>query len=147
MTSANPTVSATWARLAEGARGPAPLVFGPITRTDIVRYQGASGDFQPIHHDEPCARAAGYDAPLVVGMLPAGLLTTWATNWLGPANVRRSRVRWTERVWPRDVLSCAGTLVRKYEEAGERRADLELSCANQHGTVVVRGWMTFVVPE
>ncbi len=147
MTPGSSAVSVTWTRLVEGDTGPAPLVFGPISRTDIVRYQGASGDFQPIHHDEPFARAAGYDAPLVVGMLPAGLLATWATDWLGPANVRRSRVRWAERVWPGDVLACAGTVVRKYEEADEHRVDLELSCTNQHGTPVVRGWMTFVVPE
>ena len=125
---------------------PAPLVFGPITRTDIVRYQGASGDFQPIHHDEPFARDAGYDAPLVVGMLPAGLLTTWATDWLGPRNVRRSRVRWTERVWPGDTLTCSGEIEREYTEDGETKVDLVLEAANQEGTVVVKGWMTFVVP-
>ena len=37
---------------------------GPLTRTDFVRYQGASGDMNPIHHDEPFARAAGFDGPL-----------------------------------------------------------------------------------
>ena len=125
---------------------PPPLVFGPITRTDIVRYQGASGDFQPIHHDEPFAREAGYDAPLVVGMLPAGLLTTWATDWLGPRNVRSSRVRWTERVWPDDTLTCSGEVEREYTEDGDDRVDLVLQAVNQDGTVVVKGWMTFVVP-
>lgn len=127
---------------------PEPFVFGPISRTDIVRYQGASGDFQPIHHDEGFARDAGYDAPLVVGMLPAGLLTTWATDWLGPANVRRSRVRWTERVWPGDTLSCSGEIERTHiGESGERLIDLTLRAVNQNGVVVVSGWMTFVDPE
>lgn len=131
----------------ELATPPAPLVFGPITRTDIVRYQGASGDFQPIHHDEPFARDAGYDAPLVVGMLPAGLLTTWATDWLGPANVRRSRVRWTERVWPDDTLTVSGEVEAEREaDDGSRLVDLTLRAVNQHGTVVVRGWMTFALP-
>ncbi|MGZ8734560.1 MAG: MaoC family dehydratase [Acidimicrobiia bacterium] len=124
---------------------PPPLVFGPISRTDIVRYQGASGDFQPIHHDEPFAKEAGYDAPLVVGMLPAGLITTWATDWLGPRNVRRSRVRWTERVWPDDTLTCSGEIEREYIEDGEAKVDLVLQAANQDGTVVVKGWMTFVI--
>jgi acyl dehydratase len=123
---------------------PPPLVFGPITRTDIVRYQGASGDFQPIHHDEVFARGAGYDAPLVVGMLPAGLVTTWATDWLGPRNVRRSRVRWTERVWPDDTLTCSGEIEREYEEHGEAKVDLVVQAVNQDGIVVVKGWMTFV---
>ena len=33
--------------------------FGPLTRSHIVRYAGAGGDFNPIHHDEQFARAAG----------------------------------------------------------------------------------------
>ena len=61
---------------------PPPLVVGPLVRTDFVRYQGASGDMNPLHHDETFARKAGYDAPLAVGMFNAGLLATYATDWL-----------------------------------------------------------------
>jgi acyl dehydratase len=134
-----------WEDIREGAE-PAPLVIGPVTRTDFVRYQGASGDMNPIHHDEPFARAAGYEAPLAVGMFQAGVLATWATNWLGPANVRKTKVRWKEQVWPGDVLSCSGKIARKYEENGERKVDLDLVCTKQNGGIAVQGWMTFVVP-
>ncbi len=126
---------------------PAPLVMGPVTRTDFVRYQGASGDMNPIHHDETFARAAGYDAPLAVGMFQAGVLATWATNWLGPANVRKTKVRWKEQVWPGDTLTCSGKIVRSYEEGGEKKLDLDLVCVRQNGGVAVQAWMTFVVPE
>jgi acyl dehydratase len=135
-----------WDDLVEGATGPPPLVVGPLTVTDSVRYQGASGDMQPIHHDAEFAAQAGYDAPLTVGMFQAGLLTTWATDWLGPEHVRRSRVRWKAQVWPGDVLSCSGSVARRYEDGGERKVDLELVCAKQDGSVAVQGWMTFVVP-
>jgi len=134
-----------WEDLAEGAE-PKPLVVGPITRTDFVRYQGASGDMNPIHHDETVARAAGYEAPLAVGMFQAGILNSLATSWLGPANVRRTKVRWEEQVWPGDVLTFRAKVVRKYEESGERKVDLELACTRQSGGTAVRGWMTFVVP-
>ena len=67
---------------------PAPMVVGPLTRTDFVRYQGASGDMNPLHHDETFARAAGYDAPVAVGMLNAGLLGTYATDWCCACNDR-----------------------------------------------------------
>jgi acyl dehydratase len=135
-----------WDDLPEGAAGPEPLVLGPLTRTDLVRYQGASGDFNPIHHDEPFARAAGYPAPLGVGMLPAGALAAWAARWLGAENVRRTRVRWQEQVWPGDVLTCRGKVARRYEEGGERRVDVELTCTRQTGGVAIQGWATFVVP-
>lgn len=140
------SVGTNWDDLAVGDTGPAPLVVGPVTVTDSVRYQGASGDLQPVHHDAEFARAAGYDAPLTIGMFQAGLLTTWATDWLGPEHVRRSRVRWKTPVWPGDVLTCSGSVARAYEEDGERKVDLELVCTKQDGDVAVQGWMTFVVP-
>ena len=125
---------------------PDPLVVGPITRTDIVRYQGASGDFNPIHHDEVFAREAGFPMPLSVGMFQAGLLATWATDWLGPSNVRRFRVRFREQVWPGDTLVCTGAVARTYTEDDERRVDLDLTCTREGGGVAVEGWATFVLP-
>jgi acyl dehydratase len=139
-------VSARWEDLAEGASGPAPLVIGPLTRTDFVRYQGASGDMNPIHHDEEFARAAGYAAPLGVGMFPAGVLAAWAASWLGAENLRRIKVRWKEQVWPGDVLRCSGKVARTYLEGEERRVDLDLECTREKGGVAVVGWATFVVP-
>jgi acyl dehydratase len=101
----------------------------------------------PVHHDETFAKKAGYPAPLSVGMFQAGVLMTWATNWLGPENVRRTRVRWKAPVFPGDVLECSGKVARTYEEGGERRVDLDLRCCKQDGEVAVEGWATFVVPD
>ncbi|HTX00461.1 MAG TPA: MaoC/PaaZ C-terminal domain-containing protein, partial [Acidimicrobiales bacterium] len=89
-----------------------------MTRTDIVRYQGASGDFNPVHHDEEFARAAGYDLPLSVGMLQAGMLASWAVDWLGAENVRNYRVRFKEQVWPGDHLVLSGEVVRELVHGG-----------------------------
>jgi acyl dehydratase len=122
---------------------PPPLVFGPLTRTDIVRYQGASGDMNPLHHDELFARAAGYDAPLAIGMLGAGLLATYATDWLGAGNVRGFRIRFMAQVWPGDTLTCDGTLVREYDGPDGPLADVELACTRQTGETAVRAWATF----
>jgi acyl dehydratase len=135
-----------WHELEQGVAAP-PRKVGPLTRTDFVRYQGASGDMNPVHHDETFAKAAGYDAPLGVGMFHAGVLATWATDWLGPENVRAFKVRWREPVWPGDVLMFSGHVSRKYEEAGERRLDLELVCTREGGGVAAQAWATFVVPD
>jgi acyl dehydratase len=124
---------------------PPPLVVGPLTRTDLVRYQGASGDFNPIHHDEPFARSAGYDAPLSLGMFQAGLLASWATSWLGTDTVRKFRVRFSEQVWPGDTLTCTGDTVREYVDNGRSMMDIELACTRQTGGVAARAWATFVV--
>ncbi|MFN2489161.1 MAG: MaoC/PaaZ C-terminal domain-containing protein [Actinomycetota bacterium] len=85
------------------------VVFGPLERGDIVRYAGASGDFNPIHIDEGYARAAGAPTVFAMGMLPAGYLAHAVSDWFGgPHRLRRFKVRFTTRVWPGDELVCAG---------------------------------------
>jgi acyl dehydratase len=130
----------------DDAKLPPPRTVGPLTRTDFVRYQGASGDMNPLHHDEEFAKKAGLPAPLAVGMFQAGVLNAWATDWLGPENVRRTRIRWKEQVWPGDVLTMSGKIARKYQEEGVDKVDLELTSTRQTGGVAVQAWMTFVVP-
>lgn len=126
---------------------PQALVIGPLTRTDLVKYQGASGDFNPIHHDEPFATSVGLPAPLSLGMLQAGLMATWATDWLGADAVRRFKVRFAAQVFPGDTVSCSGRVEREYTVDGASMVDLELFCHKQDGTLVVRGWASFVVGE
>jgi acyl dehydratase len=119
-----------------------PREFGPLTRTDFVRYQGASSDFNPSHPDEHFARAAGFPTVFSVGMLQAGLLATYVTDQFGPANVRRFKVQFREQVWPDDVLTATGTVARVYDADGERRVDLDLVVTRQTGGTAIKGEAT-----
>lgn len=85
--------------------------FGPVTRTDIVRYAGAGGDLNPIHHDEPFARSAGLPGVFGMGMLHAGILGDRLARWVGPDNIRTFAVRFTGQVWPDDLLTFTGSVV------------------------------------
>ncbi len=123
---------------------PQPWTIGPVTRTDFVRYQGASGDMNPIHHDETFAKAAGFETPFSVGMFQAGLLGTFATDWLGAENVRSFRIRFLEQVWPGDELTCTAQVVKEYRDNTDNKVDVELECSRQTGGVAVRVWATFV---
>jgi acyl dehydratase len=88
------------------------MVFGPLERVDIVRYAGASGDFNPIHTDEGYARSTGAPTVFAMGMLPAGYLAHAVADWFGGSqNLRRFKVRFTTRVWPGDELACTGRVV------------------------------------
>jgi acyl dehydratase len=139
------TTTVGWDDLAEGM-GPEPREYGPLTRTDFVRYQGASGDFNPIHHDEEFAKSAGFPTVFSVGMLQAGILGTYCTDWLGSENVRRFSVQFREQVWPRDHLACSATVARKYEEDGVRMVDLDLLVTRKEsGGAAIKGEATFVV--
>ena len=138
-------MSVTWDELEVGSEAP-PFVDAPLTRTDIVRYQGASGDMNPIHHDDGFAQAAGFPGVFAVGMRQAGVLASHVTGWLGAANVRRFRVQFRELAWPGDVLTYTARVAARREEGDERLVDLELGAVRQTGGVHLRGWATFVVP-
>jgi acyl dehydratase len=133
-------------RFAEGAALP-PFVVENLTRTDLVRYAGASGDFNPIHHDETFARAAGNPTVFGHGMLTAGLVAKCITDFVGAGNLRRYKVRFATRVWPGDTITCAGRVTRRYEDAGETRIDGEVTATRQRGETAVSGTFTAAVPS
>jgi acyl dehydratase len=126
-------------------QGPKPWAIPPISMTDIIKYQGASGDFQPIHHDTGFAQAAGLKQPIVIGMLPAGLAANWAADWAGPENVRVVRVRWQQPAWPGDELTIQGEVTKKYEDSEGKKIDLEIKCSKQDSNLALTGLMTFLV--
>jgi acyl dehydratase len=130
---------------AEGAAIP-PFVVEDLTRTDLVRYAGASGDFNPIHHDEHFARAAGNPTVFGHGMLTAGMVARCITDFVGAGNLRRYKVRFATRVWPGDTITCAGRVTKRYEEAGESRIDGEVTATTQRGETAVSGTFTAAVP-
>jgi acyl dehydratase len=141
-----PAARPRWDELTVGT-SPAPFVDTPLTRTDFVRYQGASGDLNPIHYDDEFARAAGFPSVFAVGMFAAGVLGSRVTDWLGAANVRRFAVRFREQAWPGDVLTYTATVAARREQDGERLVDLDLAVTRQTGGVHLRGTATFVVHD
>ncbi len=132
--------------LAAGDAMPVATV-GPITRTDIVRYAGAGGDFNPIHHDEPFARDLGLPSVFSMGMLQGGALAQRVGRWVGPENVVSMSMRFTGQVWPGDTLTLAARVVAVDGNAGTAGGDavaggptatIEATATRDGGEVVVR---------
>jgi acyl dehydratase len=136
----------TWESVEAGQALP-PFVVENLSRTDLVRYAGASGDFNPIHHDEGFAKAAGNATVFGHGMLTAGFVARCITDAVGVEGLRRFKVRFATRVWPGDTITCAGTITRKYEAEGERRVDGEVQAGNQKGEIAVTGFFTASLPS
>jgi acyl dehydratase len=123
-----------------------PRTFPPFTRTDFVKYQGASGDFHPLHHDETYAHQAGFPSVFSVGMLQAGLLATYVTDWLGVAETRRFKVRFVEQMWPGDELTCSARVTGIDDEpAGGHRVTVELKAVRQTCNPALIGEAEFVL--
>ncbi|MBI4252263.1 MAG: hypothetical protein HY618_07365 [Candidatus Tectomicrobia bacterium] len=131
---------AKWEELAEGARH--ELTVGPLTRTDFVRYAGASGDFNPNHHDEIYAIRSGFDRPFAQGMLQGGYLGRARTEWFGPASLRKFRIRFSAQAWPGDMVLCKARVTRRYEESGEKRVEVEAEAVTQRGDVLIKATST-----
>lgn len=77
--------------------------FGPrainVTRTTLVRYAGASGDFNPIHYSDRAAREAGMDGVIAHGMWTMGAALGTVIEWVGgPERVVSQRARFTRPV-------------------------------------------------
>src|SRR5205085_12181090 len=77
-----------------------------LTRTQIVMYAGASGDYNPLHSDEKFAReVAGYPGIFAHGMLSMGMTGRIVTDWFGVERLQRYGVRFVRQVWPGDTLT------------------------------------------
>lgn len=71
----------------------------PLTRVELARYAGASGDFNPIHYNDAAAAALGLPGVIAHGMLTMGCALRVVTDWIGdPARVLTYGVRFTKPV-------------------------------------------------
>lgn len=103
-----------------------------LTRDSLVRYAGASGDFNPIHYRDDVAKQVGLPGVLAHGMLTMGIAVQCVVDWVGdPALVLDYGVRFTRPVAVDPVLGTGLTVVAKVgaldAEAGEARIDLTVT--------------------
>jgi acyl dehydratase len=118
--------------------------FPALTRTMFVKYAGASGDFNPMHHDEIAARQAGLPSVFGHGMFTAGLLATAVTNYVGIGNLASYRVRFTKQTWPGETLS---TTISVREKRPDNEIVLECAVVNENGEAKITGEAVAVLPE
>lgn len=118
-----------------------------VNRTHIVKYAGAGGDFNPIHHDEEFARSVGLPSVFAMGLMHGGMLSRLLTDWAGNGRTRRYKIRFAAIVWPGDTLTFRGHAVRKYQHEGENLVDCVLSVVNQNGEEAITGEATVSLPS
>ena len=113
-----------------------------ISRTHFVRYAGASGDFNPMHHDDTVATKVGYPSVFGHGMFTAGVLSHYLTDWVGVGNVRKYAAQFKGQLYPGRTLIIKAKVTRKYKEGDENRIDADLEVADDQGTVLIKGSAT-----
>ncbi len=107
-----------------------------LTRDTLVRYAGASGDFNPIHYRDDVAKSVGLPGVLAHGMLTMGAAASPVAEWLGAVGeVRDYQVRFTRPV-PVDPeqgadVTVTATVAAIDAEARTARIDLKVVFAEQ----------------
>jgi acyl dehydratase len=114
-----------------------------LTRTQIVQYAGASGDFNPLHTDEVYAKqVAGYPTVFAHGMLTMGMTARVLTDWVGDGRLLRYGVRFIKQVWPGDTLTARAEVTAVRDVDGQPVADFAVVTSNQAGEPVLTGTAT-----
>ena len=117
------------------------IVVDDLTRTQLVMYAGASGDYNPLHTDEVYTKeVAGYPTVFAHGMLTMGLTGKMLTNYVGDGRLTKFGVRFTNQVWPGDTLTASAVVTQIHETTKALFVDLDVKTLNQKGETVVSGY-------
>ena len=122
-----------------------------LRRDSLVRYSGASGDFNPIHYRDDAATSVGLDGVLAHGMLTMGLAVGPVTQWLGDRGfVSSYQVRFTKPVYvpaSGSVAVSVSATLSKIDDPSEGSATLALSVSVGEGTTVLGKAFVVVSPR
>jgi acyl dehydratase len=113
------------------------VVVDDLTRTQLVMYAGASGDYNPLHTDEVfTTQVAGYPSVFAHGMLTMGMTGKMLTDYVGDTRLTKYGVRFTSQVWPGDTLDAIATVT----EVAGGLARFDVRTVNQNGVEVLSGY-------
>ncbi len=119
----------------------------PITEVQLVKYAGASGDFNPIHTVHHYAEKAGLGGVIAHGMLSMAFAGEHVKQWIGDSgDLKRLKVRFTSMTRPGDVVSLKGTVTDKKQADGENLVDCDIWIEKEDGTKTIVGNATVALP-
>ncbi len=123
------------------------LVKSPVSHLQLVRYAGASGDFNPLHTDPKIGELIGVGGIIAHGMLIMGFVGQFLSDYVGPTTLRKFNVRFKGMTRIDDVITCTGTITEKYETDGEARIAGKVQATDQNGEVKVAGTFVAALPH
>ena len=115
------------------------ITAGTITHAALVRYAGASGDFNPIHNDPAAARNYGLDGTIAHGMLSMAWLGKLCTSWTDKRNIRSFSVKFKGMAKPGQTIKCRGKVKRKKEDGGQKLATVSLEAFDESEDIKATG--------
>jgi acyl dehydratase len=120
----------------------------PITEVQLVKYAGASGDFNPIHTVHHYAEKAGLGGVIAHGMLGMGFAGEHITNWIGESGaLKKLKVRFTAMTRPGDVVTAGGKVTGKEKVGHENFVHCDIWVEKADGTKTITGAATVSLPS
>ena len=123
------------------------LTKDPMTLQRLVRYAGASGDFNPLHTDPAVGEAVGTGGIIAHGMLIMGFVGQMLSDYVGPTALRKFNVRFKGMTHLGDTITCSGTITEKNEVNGEAIIAGKVQAADQNGDIKVSGTFSAILPR
>lgn len=124
-----------------------PLVKSPVTKTQLVMYSGASGDFNPIHTVDEFAKQAGLGGVIAHGMLTMAFVGQMVSDIVGvEGDLLTFGIRFIGMVRPGDVITCEGTVKEVEVVDGRQVVRADVWGMTQKQERVVAGRAEFAVP-
>jgi acyl dehydratase len=111
----------------------------PVSRIDLIKYAGASGDFNPIHTIDEEAKKAGLPGIIAHGMWTMGNLAKLFTPYFEEGYVKDYSIRFKGMVFLNDVITLKATL----KEVDVLNLRFQVQAVNQNGNEVLKGEVLF----
>lgn len=123
------------------------LIKAPVTHLQLVRYAGASGDFNPLHTDPKIGELIGTGGIIAHGMLIMGFIGQMLSDYIGPTALRKFGVRFKGMTHLEDVITCTGAITEKYETGGTGYIAGKTQATDQNGDVKASGTFVAALPH
>jgi acyl dehydratase len=111
----------------------------PVSRIDLIKYAGASGDFNPIHTIDEEAKKAGLPGIIAHGMWTMGNLAKLFTSYYEEGFIQDYSIRFKGMVFLNDVITLKATLAEKKGS----QLHFKVQAVNQHGNEVLKGEVVY----
>jgi len=118
----------------------------PISKVQLVRYAGASGDFNPLHTDDEAARKAGFEGVIAHGMLIMGFFTQAITTWMPQRFLKKINVRFKEATRVGDSITVIARVMEKEITNRLGRMVCSIEAVDQNMQVKASGTVELEVP-
>ncbi len=116
-----------------------PVTKDPITKVQLVRYAGASGDFNPLHTDDQTARTAGMKGVIAQGILIMGFMGQAISGWVHLRDLKRFKVRFRGVTYPGDVITVRAAVMEKKGSSEGEVVLCDITAEDHNGEAKVSG--------